>query len=237
MENFQVVDVNVDETQTENTVVPNAQHQEQVEPEPEPESECHDLKNIQYKTMLIHGKSRELVPRYKSNQNDPERINQFLENEKNKDKKQSWLRLNRIQKVQKLTTYLEKYATSQQLTEFELTNLKTYIMKALERKKLQRMTEIKYNKETGIIEDIPILSFNTLTRKFTLKHTQTASTLSSLGSGSNSGSLKQKQQDKLDKHDKSGKTKSSLQKTRKRQEKISSPSPMNQTQPPTFPNQ
>ena len=50
----------------------------------------------------------------------------------------------------------------------ETQDLKQFINQLLERKRLLKTSEISYNNELGVIENIPILLFNTKNRKFTL---------------------------------------------------------------------
>ena len=64
--------------------------------------------------------------------------------------------------------------------------MKTYLTATINRNRLQKVRDVKYNKETGEIESVPYLQFNTTTRKFTLKRSdKRMSTFSSLGTGTN----------------------------------------------------
>ncbi len=68
----------------------------------------------------------------------------------------------------------------------DLQTMKTYLTAAVNRNRLHKVREVKYNKETGEVESVPHLLYNKLTRKFTLKRSdKRVSTLSSLGTGTN----------------------------------------------------
>ena len=147
--------------------------------------ECQDLKNLQYKTMLMKGKRTLILP--KNTSDDTAGIEKLLEQEMSLNKNISWSRLDRSIKLQKLQEYAKKYAEKQQLSEKETTRLCKYLTTSLERNRLHKVREVKYNKETEVIEDIPCLLFNKESRKFTLKRSEKrVSTLSSLGKGSQS---------------------------------------------------
>jgi hypothetical protein len=147
--------------------------------------ECQDLKNLQYKTMLMKGKRTLLLP--KTTSDDTAGIEKLLEREMSLNKNISWSRLDRSVKMRKLQEYAKVYSEKHKLSEKESQKLSKYLNSALERNRLHKVREVKYNKESEIIEDIPCLHFNKESRKFTLKRSEKkVSTLSSLGSGSQS---------------------------------------------------
>lgn len=145
--------------------------------------ECHDLSNLKYKTLLENGK-KNAFSSHKCG--DASKIEAILENEMNTKKNQSWSRLDRIEKIDKLCQYAIKYCQENELSAAELSTMKTYLTAAINRNRLQKVRDVKYNKETGEVESIPHLQFNVTTRKFTLKRNdKRISTLNSLGSGTN----------------------------------------------------
>jgi len=149
--------------------------------EPTKTSECHDLKNLQYKTLLMNGKKNVFIPHKKS---ESAKVEAILEQEMNTVKSVSWSRLDRIDKIAKLQKYAEKYCNENKLSETDLCSLKVYLKAAVDRNRLQKVREVKYNKETMEVEGITYLTFNKSTRKFTLKRSdKRISTLSSLGTG------------------------------------------------------
>ncbi len=145
--------------------------------------ECHDLSNLRYKTLLENGKKNPF-PTHKSA--DASKIEAILENEMNMKKNQPWSRLDRIEKIEKLSQYAIRYCQENNLSAAELSTMKTYLTAAINRNRLLKVKDVKYNKETGKIDSVPYLQFNTTTRKFTLKRSdKRTSTLSSLGTGTN----------------------------------------------------
>lgn len=146
--------------------------------------ECQDLKNLQYKTMLMKGKKAQLVPK---GPGDTEGIEKLLEREMTLNKNVSWSRLDRIDKIRKLEEYAKVFKTDSPLSDKDRVRLSKYLVSALERNRLHKVREVQYNKDTGVIEDIPCLTYSTDSRKFTLKRSEKrVSTLNSLGGGTQS---------------------------------------------------
>lgn len=143
--------------------------------------ECQDLKNIQYKTMLMKGKRTPLLSKTPG---DTVGIEKILEQEMSLNKNISWSRLDRSVKMRKLQEYAKTYSEKKELSEKDHLRLSKYLSSALERNRLHKVKEVKYNKETEEIEDIPCLVYNKDTKKFTLKRSEKrVSTISSLGGG------------------------------------------------------
>ena len=146
------------------------------------QTDCQDLRNIQYKTMLMNGPKHTIAPKGIGSSTDI--VEKFLESEKKEHKNITWSRLDRSSKIKKLYEYAEKYATDKNISKSELVKLKGYLLECLNKKKLMRSRDVKYDKEKELVEDIPRLNFNKSTRKFTLKRSEKrTSTLSSLGPG------------------------------------------------------
>jgi hypothetical protein len=139
--------------------------------------ECIELKNIQYKTMLLNGKP---IKETKS-ANDLTNLEEFLENEKNNNKNEPWCKLNKTMKLKKLIEYARIYKEKNLLDDGEETSMEMFFRECLEKKKLYRVKDVSYNKETGVILDIPSLVYVKNNKHFTLKNTdKRASTLNSL---------------------------------------------------------
>lgn len=133
--------------------------------------ECIELKNIQYKTMLLNGVQKEI--RISKTEEDIENI---LEKEKNLVSNVPWTKLEKGIKIKKLVEYAIEYAKENSLNASETLNLKNILKNAIDRKHLQRMKDIEYDKETGVIINIPLLTFNSTTRKFILRRQEKKST-------------------------------------------------------------
>ena len=124
--------------------------------------ECLELKNIKYKTMLMNNIQPTKQPQITN-------IESFLEKEKNINKKQHWSKLSKLSKKNKLIEYCDMYSEKHKLTENEKQQLKTFLLKSLERKKLQRVKDVIYDTETQMIINIPTLVLNKQTSRYTLK--------------------------------------------------------------------
>ena len=140
---------------------------------------CQELKNLAYKTMLLKGNN--INPEYNNADND--KISVFLENESSANKQESWCRLDKTQKIERLNIYAESLKEKYVLSTLEIENLKKYFIKCLDRKNLSKSKEITYDKQNNRITNIPFLIFNEDNRTFILrKDDKHVSTLKSLPS-------------------------------------------------------
>jgi hypothetical protein len=136
--------------------------------------ECVELKNIKYKTMLMNNIQSTKEPRVTN-------IESFLEKEKTISKSQHWSKLSKLTKKNKLIQYCDNYSQKNNYTEDETKELVDFLLKALDRKKLQRVKDVIYDVETQSIINIPALSINKTTKKYTIKSLdKKVSTLKSL---------------------------------------------------------
>lgn len=140
--------------------------------------ECIELKNIKYKTMLMNGN---LIQETKSSI-DLNNLEQFLENDKTNTQNEPWNKLDKTIKIKKCMIYADEYTKKNNLTKEEDSILRIFLKDCLDRKKLQRVKDVIYDKSTGEIKDIPAIIFNKLKLHFTLKNIdkQRISTLKSL---------------------------------------------------------
>ena len=133
--------------------------------------QCQELKNIEYKTMLINGTS--LISKNNNNNNNNnnnfEKITNFLENESDANKKEPWIKLDKTQKIKKLKDFIIKESNENGLNTEETNNFQQYLIRYFERKNLTKAKDVNYNKETGIIQSIPNLYFNENNRNFFFK--------------------------------------------------------------------
>ena len=111
-----------------------------------------------------------------------EDIDRILESETLHNKSESWNKLNKTLKIQKLYGYTEKYGKEKGYSETEIQKLKQFFIESLERGKLQKTKEVVYDKNTQEITDIPGLFYNSTNRHFTLRilDSKRVSTLKSL---------------------------------------------------------
>ena len=150
--------------------------------------ECVELKNIKYKTMLMSGN----VIHETKTSNDMSNLESFLENEKTNNKNEPWSKLDKTIKIKKIISYAEVYSKEKEYTEDEKTNLIKFLKDCLDRKKLQRVKDVVYDKTLGEIKEIPALSYNKSNNQFTLKNldAKRVSTLKSLPPKKLKGSVK-----------------------------------------------
>lgn len=109
-------------------------------------------------------------------------IDSILENEKQKNKSDSWNKLDKTVKIQKLHAFAEKHGRDNGYPAKEVKNLKVFFVDCLNKAKLQKTKDVVYDKESGEITAIPALFFNSITHNFTLKimDSKRVSTLKSL---------------------------------------------------------
>ena len=139
--------------------------------------ECAELKNLKYKTMLLSG-----IPIKETKSSvDLFKLEKFLESEKTTNSNGPWCKLDKTVKMQKLTSYISIYKSENTLSDEEEMLLICFMKDCLERKKLQKVKDVVYDKETGKIKEIPSLLYNKQTKHFTLKNMEKRiSTLKSL---------------------------------------------------------
>ena len=141
--------------------------------------ECQELKNIKYKTMLLNGKQKLNTI---SVTNDIAKLDILLDEETEQSKKESWNKLDKSLKMEKINEHILTLTTNHKLTDSEIKSLREYLSSNLDKKNLYKNKDVTYVKESGKLENIPNLHFNNTTRKFTLKkNTSHVSTAKSLG--------------------------------------------------------
>ena len=139
--------------------------------------ECLELKNIKYKTMLMNGSSI----RETNSSGDLSNLERFLENEKTTNQAEPWSKLDKTIKTQKVIAYATEYVEQNELGVEEEALLVKFLKECLGKKRLYRVKDVVYDKDTGRIREIPALVFNKQARHFTLKRTdKRVSTLKSL---------------------------------------------------------
>jgi len=130
--------------------------------------ECLELKNIKYKSMLQNGIS---WPDSTINANNNlTNLDLFLENEKNNNNNEPWSKLDKTIKIKKLLIYAENYKLEKNLDDNEYNNFTIFLKDCLDRKKFQRVKDVIYDKNNGIIKDIPGLFHNKIKNHFTIKN-------------------------------------------------------------------
>jgi hypothetical protein len=109
-------------------------------------------------------------------------LDNLLEKEKQQNKSDTWNKLDKTVKIQKLHIFAEKYGKDNTLPVKDIKSLKHFFSDALNKNKLQKTKDVVYDKEKGAVQSIPALFFNVGNRAFTLKNldAKRVSTLKSL---------------------------------------------------------
>lgn len=125
---------------------------------------CKEYENIKYRTMLNKGTNIEVT-----NTESENRINDFLNQESKTNRLESWSKLSKTQKVNHIINYIELISDKYELTQKEKETSILFFTSLLNKKKLNKTTDIEYDKEKRSIISIHNLSFNTNTRGFVIK--------------------------------------------------------------------
>jgi len=117
-----------------------------------------------------------------SNEMNFQSVNELLESEKQKNKTESWNKMDKTGKIQKLHAFSEKYGKEHSLPQKDIKALKVFFKECMEKNKLMKTKDVIYDKEKKEITSIPVLMLNATTRNFTLRNmdTKRISTLKSL---------------------------------------------------------
>ena len=152
-------------------------------------TDCQELKNIKYKTMLLNGVS---IVETKSS-NDLSNLDKFLEEEMKNNNNEPWCKLNKTVKTKKIIEFVETYTNEKNMDTEEMQLLLLFLKDCLDKKKLSRVKDVVYDKVTGNIKDIPALLYNKSNKHFTLKNLdKRVSTLKSLSVKKVTGTIRNK---------------------------------------------
>ena len=175
------VNVNVNVSDTSHTnIIPDIKYNEpetttsipttnsDIEPTDQPvEISCAELKNIKYKMRLMNPSNNVEV---KTHNNSYANLQLFLDDEKNKNKLETWNKLNKSIKNKKIEEYVNKYI---QDNKYELSDKEfmcIYLQSRINQGKLSKNKEVIYDKNTGIIKEIPGFLYNKHTKHVTIKN-------------------------------------------------------------------
>lgn len=135
-------------------------------------SQCNELRNIEYQTMLLnnnHTDKEKGVLNISQDNVTKNIIDNILDLEQTSNITQKpWNKLEKMYKIQKLNEYAEIFGEKEGLTPCKIEELKEYLLNCLNRKRLQRVKEIVYDKDKSVIKSIIGLQINS-EKKFTLK--------------------------------------------------------------------
>ena len=128
-------------------------------------TECIELENIKYQTMLLNSNSQ-----IDSDKKNTLNINDILDNEIETNKHKPWNKLAKNIKIKLLKKFADDYCKEKKYPENIKKNLISYFIKSLERKKLSKVKDIIYDCENNVIKSIPSLSYDNIKNKFTLRN-------------------------------------------------------------------
>lgn len=164
----------------ENTIIDNTSSDKSEKNAKKKNDECLELKTIKYKSMLLTGNAIDKVnPTEKSLFN----LDKFLEDDKQISRKEPWSKLDKTMKTKKIIDFVESYSAEKKFKKEQKEALEAFLKDCLNRKRLQRVKDVDYDKENGVIKSIPSLIFNKTSKQkqFTLKNVEKrVSTLKSL---------------------------------------------------------
>ena len=94
-------------------------------------------------------------------------INKLLEMEKQNNKNESWNKIDKSLKIQKLHGYAEKYGKENSLPIKVIKSLKVFFSECLDNNKLSKSKDVIYDREKHEITSIPLLTMNASVYFFT----------------------------------------------------------------------
>lgn len=140
--------------------------------------DCVELKNLEFKNVMMYGNG--LKP--KCDTDNVTFLEELLEKETQMNKLDMWTKIDKTDKIIKLKKYANVLVEKYNLNTEEETSLNNYLLHILERKYISKIKDVVYNREMGIIENIPNLIFNSENRRFFIKkNDKHVNTLKSLG--------------------------------------------------------
>lgn len=126
-------------------------------------------KTIKYK-MMTSGLTSS-ADKCQSGSTTLEEMTSFLDNESSGSRKEPWNKLSKTLKYRKIAEYMEVYNKENDLTDEDLSKLSEFLIDCISKKKLNKVKDVTYNKDTGQILNIPVLIYNKNGTKFSLKTT------------------------------------------------------------------
>ena len=142
----------------------------------EPEQKIPEKKDTEKKDIKIHKKPvqlRDIENRSANNriekvsENDKV-ISDLIQNEKKMVYNQSWNKLDKGLKINRLKDFVHREETKRSLKNIQKEELKKLLISACKNNRLNRLSDINYNIEGGFIESIKVVDYNE-TSGYTLK--------------------------------------------------------------------
>jgi len=151
-----------------------------------PLNESDSLNESQHSKMVKSSKFKNIISSsdnlYEKTGMSSQNIHDILDKEQQYNKTESWNKLDKTIKIQKLHIFAERYGKDNGFSVKDIKSLKVFFNDCLEKNKLQKTKDVCYDKDAREITSIPSLFFNSINRNFTLKNmdSKRVSTLKSL---------------------------------------------------------
>lgn len=125
--------------------------------------ETTEISRMKYKNMGIPWNNRKKTTSLKN-------LEAMLETERIENNNENWSKLSKTLKIKKLLSYADKYKEENNLSDDDYEKLIAFFKDCLDKKKLQRVKDVEYDRETCEIINIPSLLHNKSNNHFTLKN-------------------------------------------------------------------
>ena len=120
--------------------------------------QCNELKNIQYKSMLLSKKTTTSdIVSIKSTSNID--IDKFLDDEKKICSNENWNKMDKTFKIKKLYKYADKFCLKNNCPDNSSKILKNLFKSHLDKKRLTNNKEVEYCKEKQEVLNVPNLNY------------------------------------------------------------------------------
>jgi hypothetical protein len=126
-------------------------------------NECIELKNLKYKSMMLKNNQRRgdaaMQMLHNTSATDSiSNVEKYLDHERSRKTTDLWGKLDKTVKLSKLNAFAQKYIHDNGLPECELTQLVTFLTTCIDHKKIVKTKDVVYDKVSGMIISIPILT-------------------------------------------------------------------------------
>jgi hypothetical protein len=126
-------------------------------------NECIELKNLKYKSMMLKNNQRRgdaaIQLLHNTSATDSiSNVEKYLDHERSRKTTDLWGKLDKTVKLSKLNVFAQKYIRDNGLPDSELTQLVTFLTTCIDHKKIVKTKDVVYDKVSGMIISIPILT-------------------------------------------------------------------------------
>ena len=98
-----------------------------------------------------------------------ESLTLFLDAEKQTNLQDNWSKLDKTAKIKKLVEFVDVYAIENNLDDDEKETLNQFLKDSLDRKKINKVKDVNYDKKKGVIKSIHGLVYYKSQKRFSFK--------------------------------------------------------------------